>query len=148
MLFCEGPPTRIREHIGSSNRCNFSGTAMIFRHSAVPLNSPRGIWMTIKSIVLGLLATSFAICIRRCVRSTFKTGPTATTCCATFTSFHVLDDLKVEKLNPRCFSGWCDETFMHHVVEMSSGKELDALPSAVAQGWCVQALARWQSSFV
>jgi hypothetical protein len=60
---------------------------------------------------------------------------------------HLLDDLATEKLNPRTFSGWVDETFMHHIIEMSTGKEMDSLPSAVVRCWCTQALIRWQSTF-
>ena len=66
----------------------------------------------------------------------------------THTFAHLLDDVLVEKLNPRHFSAWTDETFLHHVVQMCSGKELDGLPAAALLGWCTQAVARWQSEFV
>jgi hypothetical protein len=48
---------------------------------------------------------------------------------------HLIDDVGLDKLNPRFYSGWTDETLMHHVVVMSSGKDSRTVSETVLRCW-------------
>jgi hypothetical protein len=41
-----------------------------------------------------------------------------------------------DHLNPRFYSGWTDETFMHHVITMSEGKDHRTVVPIVLSGRC------------
>ena len=63
------------------------------------------------------------------------------------TYLHALDDLAEDRLNPRHYSGWTDESFMRFVIDMCKNKQTETLPSAVLQGWRGMVHDRWARTF-
>jgi hypothetical protein len=59
---------------------------------------------------------------------------------------HLFEDIAVDRLNPRHFSGWTDETFMHHVVSMAAGKDTRTAINNVLSGWWAMVRERWRDS--
>ncbi len=60
---------------------------------------------------------------------------------------HLLDDLAIDKLNPRFYTAWLDETFMRWVTGMCRNKVEATLPQAVLRGWLAMVGERWLSKF-
>ena len=48
---------------------------------------------------------------------------------------HLVDDLAAERFNPRSYSGWTDEGFMHHVVAMFAGHHASSAVQNGLEAW-------------
>ena len=48
---------------------------------------------------------------------------------------HLLEDCALDLLNPRCYSGWTDESLMHKIVVMASGADSRTAIHNILVGW-------------
>jgi hypothetical protein len=48
---------------------------------------------------------------------------------------HLVDDVQLDLLNPRYYSGWTDETLMCKVVQMGAGRDCRTLSETVLRSW-------------
>ena len=64
----------------------------------------------------------------------------------THTFDHMLRDLQRDRLNPRFFSGWCDEGLMGKVVQMAGGQSFRQASSNVIQAWWPMFVERQRSA--